>query len=41
MPCQVELMDYYVVNFDGAIYKCPAFIGKKDYEIGNLDGRCD
>ncbi len=36
MPCQVELDDYYVVNYDGAIYKCPALIGKKDFKIGNL-----
>lgn len=36
MPCQIEITDTYVVNFDGAIYKCPTFIGRKDYEIGNL-----
>jgi uncharacterized protein len=24
------------VNFDGAIYKCPGFIGKKDFEVGDL-----
>jgi uncharacterized protein len=36
MPCQVEITDSYVVNFDGVIYKCPAFIGKKGFEIGNL-----
>jgi uncharacterized protein len=36
MPCQIELNDCYVVNYDGAIYKCPAFLGKKEYEIGHL-----
>lgn len=36
MPCQVEITDTYVVNFDGAVCKCPTFIGRKDYEIGNL-----
>lgn len=35
-PCQVELRDAYVVNFDGLVYKCPVFIGKKGYEIGTL-----
>ena len=35
-PCQVEIKDAYVVNFDGVIYKCPVFIGKKGYEIGTL-----
>jgi uncharacterized protein len=42
MPCQVEITDTYVVNFDGAIYKCPTFIGRRGYEIGNLkDGITD
>lgn len=36
MPCQVEIDDYYVVNYDGLIYKCPAFIGRKGFEIGDL-----
>jgi len=35
-PCQVELENACVVNFDGGIYKCPAWIGKKEFEIGNL-----
>lgn len=35
-PCQVELNDYYVVNYDGVLYKCPAFIGRKGFEIGDL-----
>jgi uncharacterized protein len=34
--CQVELHHAFVVNFDGAIYKCPSLIGKKGYEIGTL-----
>jgi len=36
-PCQVELSDYFVVNFGGSIYKCPAFLGRKGFEIGNLE----
>ncbi|MBI5665337.1 MAG: geopeptide radical SAM maturase, partial [Nitrospirae bacterium] len=35
-PCQVEVRDYYVVNYDGTLYKCPALIGKKRFEIGSL-----
>ncbi len=35
-PCQVEINDYYVVNFNGLLYKCPAFIGKEGFEIGDL-----
>ncbi|RJQ14704.1 MAG: putative geopeptide radical SAM maturase [Nitrospiraceae bacterium] len=35
-PCQVEINDSYVVNFDGVIYKCPVFIGKKGFETGDL-----
>lgn len=36
-PCQVEINDAYVINYDGRIYKCPVFIGKKGYEIGTLN----
>jgi uncharacterized protein len=36
ITCMVEMADSYVVNFDGAIYKCPGFIGKKDFEVGDL-----
>lgn len=34
--CMVETTDAYVVNFDGVIYKCPAFIGKEGFEVGNV-----
>ncbi len=41
-PCQVELKDAFVVNYDGVIYKCPSLIGKEGFEIGNLrDGIVD
>jgi uncharacterized protein len=36
LPCQVEVNDYFIVHFDGTIYKCPAFIGKKEFVIGDL-----
>ena len=35
-PCQVEIEDSFVVNFDGEIYKCPVFIGNKGFAIGDL-----
>ena len=34
--CMVETTDAYVVNFDGVIYKCPAFIGKEGFEVGDV-----
>ncbi|MDY6854979.1 MAG: geopeptide radical SAM maturase [Thermodesulfobacteriota bacterium] len=34
--CMVEKMNAYVVNLDGLIYKCPAFIGKEGFAIGNI-----
>ncbi len=41
-PCQIELKNAYVVNYDGGIYKCPTWIGNKEYEIGSLrDGIVD
>lgn len=34
--CAVENTSYYVVHFDGVIYKCPGFIGKEGFEVGDL-----
>jgi uncharacterized protein len=36
MTCMVERADSYVVNFDGGIYKCPGFLGKKGFEVGDV-----
>jgi uncharacterized protein len=36
ITCMVERVDSYVVNFDGVIYKCPGFIGKKGFEAGDV-----
>ena len=36
ITCMVEKTDSYVVNFDGGIYKCPGFIGKKGFEVGDV-----
>jgi uncharacterized protein len=36
-PCMIDIKDEFVVNYDGTIYKCPGFIGKKGYEIGSLE----
>ena len=37
MACMIEVTDSYVVNYDGVIYKCPAFIGKKGFAAGDLE----
>ncbi len=37
MACMIETTDSYVVNYDGVIYKCPAFIGKKGFAAGDLE----
>ncbi len=37
MACMIETRDSYVVNYDGVIYKCPAFIGKKEFAVGSLE----
>jgi uncharacterized protein len=34
--CFIEYKDNFIVNHDGTIYKCPAFIGRKDLEVGDL-----
>jgi uncharacterized protein len=35
-PCMIEAVDDLVVNYDGAIYKCPAFLGWPEMAVGNL-----
>lgn len=34
--CLVELEDNVVVNYDGALYKCPAFMGWEGLSVGTL-----
>ncbi len=34
--CLIEFDDFLVVNHDGTLYKCPAFIGCKGLEVGSL-----
>jgi uncharacterized protein len=34
--CMVEMENDVVVNHDGALYKCPAFLGLKDFGVGSL-----
>jgi uncharacterized protein len=36
--CMVELESDLVINWDGALYKCPAFMGCDDLRIGVLGG---
>ena len=33
--CMVDNKSSFVVNFDGVIYKCPAFIGKQGFAVGD------
>jgi uncharacterized protein len=34
--CMVEFQHDLIVNIDGAIYKCPAFVGRQDFAVGDL-----
>ena len=34
--CMLERQDHLVINYDGAIYKCPGFIGRKEFCAGTL-----
>ena len=34
--CMMDLDDSLVVNYDGSIYKCPGFIGREEFCIGDL-----
>ncbi|ACM21552.1 radical SAM domain iron-sulfur cluster-binding oxidoreductase [Geotalea daltonii FRC-32] len=40
--CMVEFDDYMAVNYDGRLFKCPAFIGWPELSVGTLtDGISD
>ena len=39
--CMVDNKSSFVVNFDGVIYKCPAFIGKEGFAVGNVQSGID
>ncbi len=34
--CMVELTNHLVVNYDGSLYKCPAFMGWPELAVGTL-----
>jgi len=34
--CMVEFANDLVVNVDGAIYKCPVFVGREGFSVGDL-----
>ena len=36
-PCLIESENDLVVNYDGTLYKCPAFLGMKEMAIGCVD----
>lgn len=36
--CAIENKGTYVVNFDGKLYKCPAFAGYEKFAIGDVNG---
>jgi uncharacterized protein len=35
-PCSIEFKDDIIINYDGTLYKCPAFIGREGFDVGNL-----
>ena len=35
--CMIENEDFLVVNHDGTLYKCPAFIGCEGLDVGDLE----
>lgn len=35
--CMVESENSFTVNWDGGIYKCPAFAGRRGFQVGDLE----
>ncbi len=38
--CVIESGNFYIVNYNGDLYKCPGFIGKEDFKTGTLKEGC-
>ena len=38
--CVIESGNFFVVNHNGDLYKCPGFIGREDFKIGTLKEGC-
>jgi len=38
--CVIESKNYFIVNYNSDLYKCPGFIGKEDFKIGTLKEGC-
>ena len=38
--CVIESGNFFVVNYNGDLYKCPGFIGREDFKIGTLQEVC-
>ncbi len=36
VTCLIEIRDSYIVNYNGELYKCPGFVGKEGFSIGNV-----
>lgn len=36
LTCVIELKDDIVLNVDGAIYKCPGMLGRKEFAVGTI-----
>lgn len=36
-PCMIESDNDIIVNYDGVIFKCPAFLGWKEMAVGDLE----
>jgi uncharacterized protein len=36
--CAIHNDGFFVVNYDGSLYKCPGFIGREQFQIGSLSG---
>jgi len=34
--CMIEFAADMVINWDGSVYKCPGFIGNKDFKVGDV-----
>jgi uncharacterized protein len=39
--CALDIKDRHIINYDGSLYKCPGFIGRKEFVAGSVKSGLD
>jgi uncharacterized protein len=39
--CALDIKDRHIINYDGSLYKCPGFMGRKEFVTGSVKSGFD